>query len=58
VRNQVKRWVRESYRRMSDLAPPGTDLVIVARASAVSSGFVGTSNELRALLGRLHRPGR
>src|SRR6185436_3309449 len=31
VRNQVKRWVRESYRRMSDLAPPGLDLVVVAR---------------------------
>ena len=31
VRNQVKRWVRESYRRMSELAPAGTDLVVVAR---------------------------
>jgi ribonuclease P protein component len=57
VRNQVKRWVRESYRRMSDLAPSGTDLVVVARASAVSSGLVGTSTELRGLLGRL-RSGR
>jgi ribonuclease P protein component len=57
VRNQVKRWVRESYRRMSDLAPPGTDLVVVARASAVKSGLVGTSTELRGLLGRL-RSGR
>jgi len=57
VRNQVKRWVRESYRRMSDLAPPATDLVVVARASAVSSGLVGTSTELRGLLGRL-RSGR
>jgi ribonuclease P protein component len=53
VRNQVKRWVRESYRRMSDLAPRATDLVVVARASAVTSGLVGTSTELRGLLGRL-----
>src|SRR3954469_24821417 len=53
VRNQVKRWVRESYRRMSDLAPGGTDLVVVARPSAVTSGLVGTSTELRGLLGRL-----
>src|SRR5690349_1026181 len=58
VRNQVKRWVRESYRRMSELAPLGTDLVVVARASAVTSGLAGTSTELRGLLGRLHRAGR
>jgi ribonuclease P protein component len=58
VRNQVKRWVRESYRRMSDLAPPGTDLVVVARASATASGLAGTSAELRGLLGRLQRSGR
>jgi len=58
VRNQVKRWVRESYRRMSDLAPLGTDLVVVARAGAVTSGLLGTSTELRGLLGRLHRAGR
>jgi ribonuclease P protein component len=58
VRNQVKRWVRESYRRMSELAPPATDLVVVARASAITSGLSGTSAELRGLLGRLHRSGR
>ena len=58
VRNQVKRWVRESYRRMSDLAPPGVDLVVVARAAAITSGLAGTSTELRGLLGRLHRSGR
>ena len=58
VRNQVKRWVRESYRRMSDLAPPGTDLVVVARASAPASGFAGTTSELRGLLRRLRQSGR
>jgi ribonuclease P protein component len=58
VRNQVKRWVRESYRRMSELAPPGTDLVVVARSSAIQSGFAGTSTELRSLLRRLRQAGR
>jgi ribonuclease P protein component len=58
VRNQVKRWVRESYRRMSDLAPPGTDLVVVARASAPASGLAGTTTELRGLLRRLRQSGR
>jgi ribonuclease P protein component len=53
VRNQVKRWVRESYRRLSDLAPPAMDLVVVARPSATESGFDGTTAELRTLLGRL-----
>lgn len=58
VRNQVKRWIRESYRRMSDLAPPGTDLVVVARSSAPASGFLGTATELRGLLRRLRQAGR
>jgi ribonuclease P protein component len=58
VRNQVKRWVRESYRRMSDLAPAGTDLVVVARTSAATSGFEATTAELRGLLRRLRQTGR
>ena len=58
VRNQVKRWVRESYRRMSDLAPPGTDLVVVARTSAAEGGLLATTAELRGLLRRLRQSGR
>jgi ribonuclease P protein component len=58
VRNQVKRWVRESYRRMSELAPPSTDLVVVARTSAAAGSFAATHSELRGLLRRLHQPGR
>jgi hypothetical protein len=42
---------------MSDLAPPGLDLVVVARPIAVTSGLHRTSTELRGLLGRL-RSGR
>ena len=55
VRNQVKRWIRESYRRMSDLAPAGTDLVVVARTTAPTRGFAATSSELRGLLRRLRQ---
>jgi ribonuclease P protein component len=53
VRNQVKRWVRESYRRMSGLVPAGMDLVVVARPSATGCGYRGTAAELRGLLRRL-----
>src|SRR5262249_38264316 len=34
VRNRVKRWIRESCRRMQDQLPAGVDLVVVARPSA------------------------
>jgi ribonuclease P protein component len=53
VRNLVKRWVRESYRRMSGLVPAGLDLVVVARPTAPACGYQGTAAELRGLLRRL-----
>jgi ribonuclease P protein component len=53
VRNQVKRWVRESYRRLSSLVPDGLDLVVVARPSAPRSSFQATTAELRGLIRRL-----
>lgn len=55
TRNLVKRWVRESYRRMSTLAPAGTDLVVVARPGAATAGYQRTCDELRGLLRRLAR---
>ena len=55
VRNRVKRWVRESYRRMPELCPPGLDLVVVARPSAPDRGYEATATELRGLLRRLGR---
>jgi ribonuclease P protein component len=54
-RNRVKRWVRESYRRLQALAPASTDLVLIARPSAVSSGLQATRAELAELLRRLGR---
>lgn len=58
VRNRVKRWVRESYRRMSDMAPAGVDVVVIARPSAASTGAAMTAEELRSLLGRATRARR
>lgn len=52
-RNRVKRWVRESYRRLRSLAPEGVDLVVIARPSAPRSGLPATTTELRTLLLRL-----
>ncbi len=53
TRNLVKRWVRESYRRLSDLAPARLDLVVVARPEAASAGYAATSAEIRGLLRRI-----
>ena len=55
-RNRVKRWVRESYRRLQSMAPAGTDLVLIARPSAKASGLQATRAELTTLLRRLGRP--
>lgn len=54
-RNRVKRWVRESYRRLRSLAPAATDLVVIARPSATGSGLRATAAELESLLRRLGR---
>jgi ribonuclease P protein component len=52
-RNRVKRWVRESYRRLPSLVPAGTDLVVIARTGADKSTFSATSAEIASLLRRL-----
>lgn len=50
VRNRVKRWVRESYRRMAQAIPRGTDLVVIAKPSAANASYSATAEELRRLL--------
>lgn len=54
-RNRVKRWVRESYRRLQGLTPGSLDLVVIARPSAATSGYQATARELDALLRKLSR---
>ena len=53
VRNRVKRWIRESCRRLGDTMPRGLDLVVVARPSAATAGFAPTAAELASLAGKL-----
>jgi ribonuclease P protein component len=53
LRNKVKRWVRESCRRMQRDLPPGMDLVVVARPSAARAGYGPTAAELANLARRL-----
>jgi ribonuclease P protein component len=52
-RNKVKRWVRETCRRMQGDLPAGMDLVVVARPSAARSGYGPTATELANLARRL-----
>jgi ribonuclease P protein component len=53
VRNRVKRWIRESCRRMQDQLPAGVDLVVVARPSAAGAGYGPTARELATLARRV-----
>ena len=52
-RNRVKRWLRESYRRMKGDFPAGLDVVVVARPSAADAGYEPTARELATLARRL-----
>jgi ribonuclease P protein component len=56
VRNRVKRWLRESYRRMAWSVPAGTDLVIIARPAMAQSTYQRTAGELGGLLARVGTP--
>jgi len=56
VRNRVKRWLRESYRRMASSALGGTDFVIIARPATAHSTFQRTADELSALVARVGTP--
>jgi ribonuclease P protein component len=50
VRNRVKRWVRESYRRLAEPPPKGIDLVVIAKPSAAKASYGATAEELRRLV--------
>lgn len=56
VRNRVKRWIRESFRRhMAQMAKGarGFDMVVIARPSAALAGLTETQAELGRLIDRL-----
>jgi ribonuclease P protein component len=59
TRNRVKRWVRESCRRLPPAAlPAGVDIVVVARAPAARAGFAPTARELASLARQLSERSR
>ena len=53
VRNRVKRWIRECYRRRRTEFPAQVDFVVVARSEAGEAGQAGICRELSALARRL-----
>jgi ribonuclease P protein component len=53
VRNRVKRWIRECYRRRRPEFPTAVDFVVVARPAASEAGHAGICRELSALARRL-----
>jgi ribonuclease P protein component len=53
LRNRVKRWIRDCYRRRRPEFPPGLDLVVVARPPAASADHGAVCNELTSLARRL-----
>lgn len=51
VRNRVKRWLRESYRRLDPIRD--VDLVVIAKPNAAQSSYQATARELGGLLSRV-----
>lgn len=52
VRNRVKRWLRESFRRQVPLLGPPRAVVVIARPSAAGSSYAQTFAELAELIER------
>jgi ribonuclease P protein component len=50
VRNRVKRWVRESYRRLGATKPHALDVVVIAKPSCAASNYAVIDAELCKLL--------
>ena len=56
VRNRVKRWIRECYRRSRPQFPARLDLVVVARPAAAAASHAVVCRELTTLARRLGSP--
>ena len=56
VRNRVKRWLRESYRRLAGGLPSLADRVVIAKPSAGASTYQIIDTELRHLLLSIEEP--
>jgi len=56
VRNRVKRWIRECYRRGQPQFPARLDLVVVARPAAAAASHAVVCRELTTLARRFGNP--
>jgi ribonuclease P protein component len=56
VRNRVKRWIRECYRRHRPQFPSRLDLVVVARPPAAAASHAVVCRELTTLVRRFGNP--
>jgi ribonuclease P protein component len=56
VRNRVKRWIRECYRRRRPQFPARLDLVVVARPAAAVASHAVVCHELTTLVRRFGNP--
>jgi ribonuclease P protein component len=50
VRNRVKRWVREFFRRHQRRLSPAQDVLVIARPSAAKATYLEVKQELAAVL--------
>lgn len=55
-RNQVKRWIREIFRKECRLVAPGTDLVLIARTGAPTQGLASLRAQFLEICAKLARP--
>ena len=52
VRNRIRRWARELFRRWHDILAPGYDIVVIARSREAAAGFAEFARHLANTLGR------
>jgi ribonuclease P protein component len=51
-RNRVKRWLRESVRRVYAELAPGWDIMFTARAGVAGAGYTAVNAEVRELIAK------
>ena len=51
-RNRVKRWLRESYRRMGPIVGIPIDFIVIAKPAASDAGYQALRAELSSLMRR------
>ena len=55
VRNRVKRWLREAFRRVRSRLP-AIDVVAIARPSAAEAGYAAIRDEVDAFVDAVQTP--